>query len=103
MKMWRLFLFAKRVRDPQFFLLIARRQISHTPSGMEKKRDPTAEGTDLNPAGIWNQLWKDSHDAGYIRQYRQVLWQAQPDHSSPGTCASPVQVHRSLPTLQRRT
>ena len=91
--------------NPQFFLLIARRQISHTPSGMEKKRDPTAEGTDLNPAGIWNQLWKDRHDAGYIRQYCQVLLQAQPDHSSSGlgACASPAQAHRSLPTVQRRT
>ena len=76
--------------NPGFPSLIARRQISHTPSGMEKKRDPTAERTDRKPPGIRNQLWKDSHDAGYIRQYRQVLLQAQPDHSSQGAYASPA-------------
>ena len=72
-------------------------------SGMEKKRDPTAKGTDLNPQGIWSQLRKDCHGIGYIRQYRQVLLQAQPDHSSHGARASPAQAHRSLPAVQRRT
>ena len=41
---------------PDFPSLIARRQVSNTPSGMEKKRDPARKRTDLKAPGKRCQL-----------------------------------------------
>ena len=45
--------------NPGSLSLIARRQEFYTPSGMEKKRDPAAKGTDLETPGIRCQLRQD--------------------------------------------
>jgi len=67
---------------------------------MEKKRDSAAKRTDIKAPSSGRQLRQDCLGARYIRQYRQVLLQAQPYIVRGSARPEGDNSCKSLPTVQ---
>ena len=93
--------FALRGFESPLSFAYRQKAASNTPSGMERKCDPAAKGTDLKALDIRRQLRQDCIGARHVRKYRQVLLQAQPNISRGSAGSKNSLKYRPLSTVQR--